>query len=126
MRTQEQADIPAPQMSCYLCNVKELKVGQTVGGGGGLGWAERTPVLPSGSRGWKGGAGGGDGDGGGCYDDGGRCLSMFMSRTSADGCLRSERQRVGILEKRKEKKKTDASTFRDGAFKIKSFSRPSK
>lgn len=37
MRTQEQADIPSPQMSCYLCNVKELKVGQTVGGWGRAG-----------------------------------------------------------------------------------------
>lgn len=39
MRTQEQADIPAPQMSCYLCNVKESKVGQTAGGGGWRWWA---------------------------------------------------------------------------------------
>lgn len=69
--------------------------------GGGWGWAglRRRPCCQVEVEGGR--------DGGGGYDDGGRCLSMFMSRTSAHGYLRSERQRVGILEKRKvgEKKK---------------------
>lgn len=44
-------------MSCYLCNVKELKVGQTVGGEGGLGWEDarvaKWKSRVEGRRGWR-------------------------------------------------------------------------
>lgn len=70
---------------------------------------EKTPMLPSRSRG---GGGGGRGRGG-CYDQRrGRCLLMFMSRTSADGYLRDRYlRREGGLESQSRKKKTqhDAS-----------------
>lgn len=91
-------------MSCYLCNLKELKVGQTVGGRE----AEKTPMLPSGSRGvrmlWP-----------------GRQVPLNVYEQNICGRIPQRRGGEGRWEARS--KKSNVSTFRKGILRSESFTR---